>query len=104
MQSIEASNYEIRSSEENEYLILMPFVNDKEYFEDLESVKFVIEDNILNIGYYKNSELKRRLTFSDLPLRTLLGMKNQQTIVVCEFFKDSEIFYDVHNFDLLDEE
>lgn len=103
MQSIEASTYEIRSSEEKEYLIFMPFVNNKEYFEDLESVKFVIEDNILNIGYYKNSELKRRLTFSDLPLRTLFGMKNQQTIVVCEFFKDSEIFYDVHNFDLLDE-
>jgi hypothetical protein len=93
MQLLEAQTYEIRRSDEGDYIILIASMNSNEYLRTVDAIHMEIDSDILYIDYIINKEVKRTISFPDLPIKTIFGIKSKKSILITEIYPKSEVSY-----------
>lgn len=95
MQIIEIDNYNIRESEENEIGIFIPNVNNIEYINTLDNVKFEFLDNNLEINYIFNGIIERKIIIKGLSVSIRYLIQNAIEVCIIEMLENHTVCYSV---------
>ncbi len=92
MQKLELKDFTIRKSKEGETALIIPSVNDMEYIQSLSEVRFVVNDDTLEILYVFNEEIERELHLKDISIGASFYLKNIEELHIFEIGEE-EFFY-----------